>query len=76
MGPESVVFLPPSFDDHLGLLKSIENLPIEDLISEFSIEGFVVSILPGAAWLDEQGLDSDPSKPVPDRRSSKFGSIV
>jgi len=55
MGPESVVLLPPPFDDHLDLPKGIENLPIEDLISEFSIEGLVVSILPGAAWLDEQG---------------------
>lgn len=76
MRPESVVFLPPSFDDHLGLSKGIENLPIENLISELSIEGFVVSILPGAAWLDEKGLDSDPPKPTPDRLSSKFGPIV
>ena len=54
MGPESVVLLPPPFDDHLGLSKSIENLPVEHLISLFSIERFVVSVLPGAAWLNEQ----------------------
>ena len=60
MRPESVVLLPPPFDDHLGLSKSIKNLPIEYLIPQFSIEGFVVSILPGAAWLDEQGIGSDP----------------
>jgi hypothetical protein len=76
MGPESVVLLPPPFGDYLGLFKSIENLPVEHLIPQFSIEGFVVSILPGAARLDEQGLDSDPPKPTPDRFSSKFGSIV
>ena len=60
MGPESVVLLLPPFDDHLGLSKSIENLPVEHLISQFSIERFVVSVLPGAVWLNEQGLDSDP----------------
>jgi hypothetical protein len=47
MRPESIVLLHSSFDDHLGLLKSIENLPAERLISQFSIEGFFVSILPG-----------------------------
>ena len=72
MRSESVVFLPPSFDDHLGFSKGIENLPIENLISELSIEGFVVSILSGACRLDEQNLDPDPPKPVPKRPSSKF----
>ena len=76
MGPKSVVLSPPSFDEHLGLSKSIENLPVEHLISEFSIKRFVVPILPGAAWFDEQGLDSDPPKSTPDRFSSKFGPIV
>ena len=76
MGPESIVFLPPPFDDYLSLLKGVEYLPIEYLVSQFSIERFVVSILPGTAWLDEQGLDSDPSKPAPDSLSRKFRPIV
>ena len=76
MGPVNIVLLPPPLDDHLGLLKGIENLPVEHLISEFSIEGFVVSILPGAAGLNEQGLDPDPPKPAPNRLSSKFSSII
>ena len=42
VGPESIVLLPPPFDDHLGLFKSIENLPVEHLISWFSIEVLVV----------------------------------
>jgi len=76
MRPESVILLPPAFDDHLSLLKSIENLPVEHLITEFSIEGFVVPILPGAARINEQGLGSDPPEPAPDRLSSKLGPIV
>jgi hypothetical protein len=76
MRSESVVLLPPPFDDHLGLFQGIEYLSVEQLISQFSIEGFVVSVFPGAGWLDEQGLDSDPLKPAPDRLSSKFGPIV
>ena len=58
-GVEGIVLLPPPFDNHLGLFKSIENLPVENLISELSIERFVVSILPRAARLDEQSLDCD-----------------
>ncbi len=58
MGSESIVLFPPPFDDNLGLPKSIENLPVEHFISQFSIKGFVVAILPRATWLDEQGLDS------------------
>jgi hypothetical protein len=72
MGPVNIVLLPPPLDDYLGLTKIMEDLPVEHLISEFSIEGFVVSILSGACRLDEQNLDPDPPKPVPKRPSSKF----
>lgn len=53
MGPENVVLLPPPFDDHSGLAKSIENLPVEQLISQLYIKGFVVSILPGVEFVKE-----------------------
>ena len=76
MGSEGVVLFPPSLDNHLGLPNSIENLLVEHIISHFSVEGFVVSILPGAARLDEQCLDPNPPKPVPDRLGGKFRPIV
>jgi hypothetical protein len=51
MRPESVILLPPSFDDHLSFSQNMDNLPVEQFISQLSIEGFVVSILPGAVEL-------------------------
>ena len=64
MRHESVVLLPSPFNKHLGLFEGIENLPIENVISQLSIEGFVVSILPGAARLDKEGLNPDPHNAV------------
>ena len=76
VGPESVVLSPPSFYDHLGFPKRVENLPVEHLVSKLTIEGLIIPILPGAAWLDEQGPDADAPQPPPDCFGSKFGSIV
>jgi hypothetical protein len=38
MRPESVLLLPPSFDDHLGLHNRVKNLPVDHLIFEFSVD--------------------------------------
>jgi hypothetical protein len=72
MRPERVMLLPPHFVDKLGLFEYIENLPVENLISEFPIKGLLVPILPRAARLYEQGFDSDPPKPVLEHLSSKL----
>ena len=76
MGPENIVLFSPPFNDYLGHPQSIENLPVEHFISQFSIEGLVISILPGATWLNEQGFYSDPPKPASDSLSSKLRPIV
>jgi hypothetical protein len=75
MMPVNIVLLPPPFRSSPGLLKGIENLPVEHLISKLCIERFVVSILSRASRFEEQGLDADPTKPVPDRLSSKIRSL-
>jgi len=58
MRPNGVVLVPPSFDHHLGLSQCVEYLSLEQLISQFSIEAFVVTVLPGATSLDIEGLHS------------------
>jgi hypothetical protein len=45
------VLPPPVFNNHLGLLEGIKDLPIEHLISQISFEGFVIVILPGTSRL-------------------------
>jgi NAD(P)-dependent dehydrogenase (short-subunit alcohol dehydrogenase family) len=76
MWPECVVFSPPPFNDHSGFAKSEEDLHVEYLIYQLSIEGLVVSILPGTARLNDQGGATDPLKPFSDRCSGEFESIV
>jgi hypothetical protein len=44
--PERIAFSPPFFDQHLGLLQCIENLTIEQLVSELAIETLDVSVFP------------------------------
>ena len=64
MRPDGVVLLTGSFDHHLGLSQGVEYLSVEQLISQFSVEAFVVAILPGATWLDIEGLHSQTAQPL------------
>jgi hypothetical protein len=41
-----VVVIAPAFDDDLGLLQAVEDLAIEALVPEFSVEGLAIAILP------------------------------
>jgi hypothetical protein len=34
-------------DEHLGLLQAIEDLAVEQLVSEFAVEALVVAVLSG-----------------------------
>ncbi len=45
MRPNGVVRVSPSFDYYLGLSQGVEYLSVEQLISQFSVEAFVVDIL-------------------------------
>jgi hypothetical protein len=69
VGSDGIVVLPPPFDHHLGLSEGVEYLAVEQFISQFSVEAFVVAVLPGATGIDEQNLESDPSEPALELRS-------
>ena len=55
MGPDRIVVASPTLDDDLGLAQSVENLAVEQLIAEASVEALDVAVLPGAAPLDVGG---------------------
>lgn len=57
MGALSVVVSTPAFDQHFSLIQGVEDLPVEQLISEFANERLHVTVLPGTARLNEQSLD-------------------
>ena len=67
MRPDRVVMVSPAFDEHLRLLQCVEDLSIEQLVSEFPIEWLVVSVLPWASGFDEQRLNVETREPAPDR---------
>ncbi len=59
-----VVFVSPSFDQYFGFDQCVEDLPIQQLVAELSIERFDVSVFPGASWLNEQRLHVDSAEPL------------
>ncbi len=52
-----VVLQSPAFGQDLCFLKRVENLPIEQLITQLAIERLHVAIFPRAAQLDEERLN-------------------
>jgi len=52
MRSDFVVLSEPDIDGRLRLFGGVEPLGIQDFGAQRSIEAFVVSILPGIAWVD------------------------
>jgi hypothetical protein len=67
MWPDGIVVAAPAFDQHLDLAKRREHFTIEQLAPEPGFEALAVGVLSRAAWLDEQRLLANPTKPAPSR---------
>ena len=76
MRANGVVVMSPCFDHDLGLLERVEDLAVEQLIAELSVEAIVVAVLTGAAWLDAGGPRPDGSDPVSERLGHELWAIV
>lgn len=59
-----------------GLLQRREELHVEQLVSEPGVEGLDVSILPGAAWLDEEGGAANFREPGSELTGDEFRPVV
>jgi hypothetical protein len=51
--------LAPLLDGNLSFFEAVEDLSIEELIAELSVEGLAVAVLPGTARLDVEGFRSN-----------------
>ena len=71
-----VVVPPPVLDEHLSFLEGVEDLGIEQFVSELAIERFDVAILPGAAGFDKEWVDLESFEPVSDSCSTKLGTVI
>ena len=76
MRPLGVVVPDPLPDDHPQFLQSVEELPIEQLVTQRPIETLAVAVLPGAAWGDEQGLHLQPLQPLAQLRGNELRAVI
>ena len=58
MRPYRIVFPAPAPYQDLGLLQGVENLPVEQLVTQLTIEALVVPVLPGTARFNAKLFDS------------------
>ena len=47
MRPDGVVVPPPLLDDNSRLFEAVEDLPVEQLVTQLAVEALVVAVLPG-----------------------------
>ena len=76
MRAEVVVLEAPLLDEDLSFKQGVEAFAVEALVTELAVEGLDVAVLPGAAGLDEEGLDTKTSKPVAHSMGSEFRTVV
>ena len=72
----SVVVPSPLLDQDRRFFQGIEDLHVQQLVSELTVETFAVAILPGTAGLDEQRADIQPFEPVTDSMSAELWPVV
>ncbi len=54
MRPDGVVMATPALDDDLCFAQRVEDLTVEQLVTQSGIEALDVAVLPGAGRLDER----------------------
>ena len=67
---------PPGFDENLGFLQGIEDLPVQELVAQPRVEALDVAILPGRSGLDEGGPGADRGDPSPDGPGNELRALV
>ena len=65
MGSDGIVQPPPLLDEYRCLGQCVEDLSVQELVSQFAVEALVVAVLPRTARRDVEGLDPQPGQPSP-----------
>ena len=66
----------PGFDENLGFLEGVEDLPVQELVAQSGIETLDVAVLPGRSRLDEGSAGADRGDPPPDGLGDELRSVV
>src|SRR3954463_2938575 len=71
-----VVVPPPALDDDLGLGQRVEDLTVEQLVTELAVEALAVAVLPGATGLDVGSLRPHRGDPLADDLGDELRAVV
>ena len=71
-----VVFTPSVLGQDLCLLERVENLAVEEFVSELAVERLDSSFLPEGAGFNQERLRSQFAKSSTDYRGHELGSMV
>ena len=76
MGSDGIVQPSPLLDEDDRLGQCVEDLCVQELISELAVEALVVAVLPRTTRLDVERLDSEPGQPASHELRRELGSVV
>ena len=73
---DCVVMPPPGLDQHFSFSEAVEDLTVEQLVTQRPVEAFVVTILPRRSGCDLERLHADLGQPLLNCSRDKFRAIV
>ena len=76
MRPDVVVLVAVDAGDALGLEDIDEQFPVEAFVPKLAVEAFVDAVLPGAARLDESGLDARTGQPFFEIAGDELTAVI
>lgn len=76
MLPPLVIKLPPLLNQHLGFASTGEPLPVQAFVTQFAVEAFHKTVLPGTARLDIGRTDIVVTQPLHYCCCGKLAAIV
>jgi hypothetical protein len=59
LNPSMVVMVTPAFDQDRRFLQTVEDLAVQQPVTEFAVEGFAVTVFPGTIRFDIGILHTD-----------------
>ena len=71
-----IIFPAPLFNQYPGFGQRGEDLSIQQLIPQFTVERLNIAVLPWTAGFDEQRLNTNTNQPFTYRLRSKLGTII
>jgi hypothetical protein len=76
VGTLGVVVVPPALNDDPRLGEAVEQFAVQQLVAELRVEALAVSILPGAARLDERSPGSHRDDPLSHGPGDELGTVA